>query len=261
MQIIYRIYNEWTPAQLEVLRHFNYFPKLVYDSIDIPENEDNLTLLRFIDDWRLEKFVGTKYNTKDIEESKSLMFVGCWTNGYPRPESISGYLNATYNLDLFCENCGIGAVQDAPFRLARPPKWNNRLLFELGWVFDEIFARKTFYEEFLKNEFALDSRPVVLHKNRSEIDDTVQLVIPKSQIALTMTDTPFTICEKCHRKRYTPQVKGFLPSFESENPYPLVKSMEYFGSGGGANNRIFMSKYFYKKLKEKKIRITAWPSK
>jgi len=69
------------------------------------------------------------------------------------------------------------------------------------------------------------------------------------------------VCATCDRKKYDPQIKGFFPSFEKaiRPTLQLFKSSEYFGSGGAADRRIFITKEVYDKLCELKMKPVVWP--
>lgn len=57
----------------------------------------------------------------------------------------------------------------------------------------------------------IKSKEVLLYKKEKVIEDTVQLVIPETDIALNLENYPFKVCELCNRKRYDLSNKGFFP--------------------------------------------------
>jgi hypothetical protein len=79
------------------------------------------------------------------------------------------------------------------------------------------------------------------------IEDTVQLIIPETEVPLNLEGYPFEICD-CNRKRYDLINKGFFPSFiEDVGDMKIFKSKEWFGTGASAKI------YFYRTVIKKRV--------
>lgn len=261
MTIFYLVYNEWTAGQVKILSSFGVKVEQGYKRIDIEAGERYNKLKPYFLKWGVEETYGTTYDKKDIQESSLLVYVATWMNGYPQPEDTQKYLRITYNLDDYCGTCGIGAVQKKSFRLKKEPKWGEKKLFDLEWVDDEIFARKDIYESIFK-PLGIESYPVVLHKDESVIENTVQLKIPFiAKNPLKLDDHPFTICEICKRKKYSPKVKGYFSNFEKKIPPELqiFKCKEFLGAEFSAHNKIFITAELLNKLNSLKVKPNVWP--
>ena len=258
MKIYYIVYNDWTKEQRKILRLFGMNPEEGFCDVEIEENEKNAELVKLIDKWKLEKFVATVYDKQDYSKSSLFVYVGTRSHGYPQPEDDFGFINLTYKTDDYCKKCGIGKVQKEPFRL-KEPKWGNKMMFELNWIFDEVFVKKELYENLFK-KLGLECWPVILHKKNVVIDNTVQLKIPVVKIPLSLEKQPYQTCKLCKKKKYDPQVKGFFPGFTKKVPdLPIFKSSEYFGDGLSAINRIFINRQLYTELEKLKTKPTFWP--
>jgi hypothetical protein len=250
MRITYVIYNKWTTEQMILLKEQGVkVENGDFSRIEIEDTPKSKQLLKLIDLWNLPKSVGTLYDKSDFHGKSLFAFLPGWVNGYPQSESNMEYLRQTYDLTKYCEACGVGAIQNNPFRLKNEPKWGGKLDFTLNWVFDEVFVRTEIYETVYKN-LGLDVWPVLLDKKQSVIQSTVQLKLPITKSALILTNQPFEVCKQCHRKKYSPQIAGLFPPFDDEvEGVQIFKSIEYFGGGGHARKTIFISKILNQKLK------------
>lgn len=261
MKIIHIIYNEWTKGQVKKLLSYGIKVEEGYDRFDIEEGDLYFSLKHLFAKWAVAESFGTIYNSKDVNESKLLVYVSTWVNGYPQPAETDEYLELTYDLTDYCNVCGIGAKQDAPFRIKKQPKWGNKKLFELEWIFDEIFVRRDVYESVFM-PLGIEAIPVLLYKKDTEIDDTVQLKIPKIDIAnrLALENQPYSICENCGRKKYIHKIKGYVPGFTSDiGSLQIFKCNEVFGEQLLAHNKIFITSDLLKNLHSHKIKPNVWP--
>jgi hypothetical protein len=174
---------------------------------------------------------------------------------YPQPEEDFGYLRATFNLDNYCENCGIGKSQNAPFRLKAIPKQPNNQFWGLHWEHDAIFVRleaKRILES--ENVRGISFAKPVLHKKGLEVDDMWQIHI-QTELGAGVDSYNLTkeICEYadkrareeeaalklihyCGRTKYNLPKRGGVTfnEFYFRNAPDIVMSDEWFGSGGKA---------------------------
>src|SRR5690606_7286472 len=98
-------------------------------------------LKKEIDRYDVKPQIGTYYEKSDINEAKWFI-TSTGEYQYPQPEDDFGYLKATFNLDNYCRLCGIGKVQNAPFRLKAEPKQYNNQFWGLHWEFQSVFVRQ-----------------------------------------------------------------------------------------------------------------------
>ena len=206
--------------------------------------------------------VGTVYDKEDIAKA-NWFYVTAGEYQYPQPESDFGYLKATFNLDQYCQNCGIGKVQNAPFRLRTMPKQPNNQFWGLHWEHDAVFirsmAKRTLESE--RVEGISFSKPV-LHKKGLEVDDMWQIHIQTGIGAgVDRYNLQEETCEYisgeennklravklihyCGRTKYNFPKRGGIILDESrfQGAPDIVRSTEWFGSGGMAFQLPIVSK-------------------
>lgn len=259
MNIIYIIYNDWSEGQQALLKACGINVDVGYNRLNVEDSPANIEALRLIDDWQIEKFVSTKFNKKDFQKNSLFVFMGVWENGYPMPDGDHGYKKLTYNIDKYCSICGIGKEQQAPFRLKSIPKWNNKKMFELNWIFDELFVRPDLYIDLFK-PLGVSSMDVFRYKDDLIIENVVQLEISKTSLSLNLKNHPYVVCKNCGEKKYSPQIKGLFPNFSNGAPeLHIFKSKEFFGSGADAHNKVFITRWLWERLLSEEIKPRLWP--
>jgi hypothetical protein len=197
-------------------------------------------------------FVITKFTKEELERAELLTLEPSWHWSYPQPEKDFAYVNITYDTADYCPKCGMGKKQKAPFRVLRQPGWSNkRNILQLNWVFDEYFVTKKAYNE-LFEPLGIGKWEVIKHRDRSVLDDMVQLRVDTiARAPLNLDVVPSEVCDQCKRRKFEPVMRGPFPSF---NGYPgeaiIMKSQEYFGSGGDGGQEIIISRELYSKMVE-----------
>lgn len=216
---------------------------------------------KYINEWNLPDLIETEFTTSELNSASLLVYNYTWSNGYPQPEDDFGYIGTTYKKEGYCKSCGTGLVQQEPFRIKKEPVWGNKKLFDLNWVFDEIFVSKEAYETIFKG-FGIGCREVRLFKKETAIQNTVQLEIPTTSIEINLENQTYEICNACGIKKYSPQIKGFFPKLSAPvTELHCFKSVEYFGSGANAHKKIFMSQELRQAMLKNKIKSQFMPVK
>lgn len=208
--------------------------------------------------------VSNIYTKSELDCAPWLVMSASGHHGYPQPED--DYHVATYDLTEFCPTCGIGPVQERPFRLRADPGSKRSHFVQLNWVFDEFFLSEETREglqssgiqgiEFLAPLLGRKERPserlsqmVVKTTLPSAIDRTgLQPVTCQIQNEEFRPDSPSSNQEgpfcgrlKFHRTRRGPhRISG--SAFEGAPS--VVKSNEWFGSGRSANQLVIVSQEF-----------------
>ena len=225
-----------------------------------PKYEKFFDVKPYLDKWRVSDTVVSVFSDEELNNTHRLVINGIWANGYPMPDGDNGYKKTTYDDSEYCKACGIYLKQKEPFRLKKAPNWSgNKKMFSLNWVFDELFVRKDFYESLFRG-IGVKSERVSLYKKETVIEDTVQLVIPETEIALNLEGYSFEVCKDCGRKRYDLINKDFFPSFKEDvGDIQIFKSKEWFGTGANARKYIFVSQALRKELLKLKINANYIP--
>jgi len=234
----------------------NFFAFDVYE-----DSREYERLRKYIIEWQLLDMIGTEFTDEEINNATMLVTHAQWLNGFPQPEQDFEYLNKTYDFPPgACKNCRLGKVQKEFFRIHKKPNWGNKKIFHLNWVFDELFVRKDIYEAIFK-KYGLAVNPVKLYKKEIIVEDTVQLIIPEVDIPLKLDEFPYETNNVCGHKKFVPYFRGFFPSFDGPIDLPIWKSTEWFGSGGSAFKRIFITQKVRQDLLTYKIKMDFVPVK
>lgn len=205
--------------------------------------------------------IGTEYEKVDIKNAEwFIASVGEYQ--YPQPEDDFGYLEATFNLEKYCHSCGVGKVQNAPYRLKTVPKQPKNQFWGLYWAYEAIFVREEAKNILVNEEIngIRFSNPVI-HKTNVPIEGYYQLHIDNTlRGGFDNYNTKLITCKfdneeglntnsssKCcgRIKFHHPMIGGYLfdKSIFDRN-VDIVNSGEYFGSGGRANRLQIVSRRF-----------------
>ncbi|HET6229657.1 MAG TPA: hypothetical protein VFE05_06205 [Longimicrobiaceae bacterium] len=225
-----------------------------FATFDVDEANPNWeAIARIVAEHLAVHLVFTTFTPAELRAAEFVKIGPDWHHGYPQPEDT--YREVTYDLRDYCEQCGIGGVQKAPFRMKSEPKWGKRSLLQLNWVFDEYFVEPSAWETVLK-PLGIETQPVLHHRTGKPLDTVLQLTIPKvADAGLKLGDHPHTWCTRCERKKYLPFTRGCFPSFASDSPSaPIAKTQEWFGSGASASRAVVISKSVYAALSSNRLR-------
>ena len=182
--------------------------------------------------------VSTEFSQRELDDAPWLQVVAAWHHGYPEPAGDNGYQELTYDPASRCPGCGKLTRQVAPFRMAGEPKWGNRSILQLYWVYDQYFARPEVHEAVFA-PLGIASRPV-LNRRGSELRTVVQLVIDE-EVPLDLACQPRETCASCGEPQYAFMVRGpsALPLAEPRGH--LAWSREWFGSGWQTDHAVLAS--------------------
>jgi hypothetical protein len=213
--------------------------------------------------------VGLLYTKAETDGSEWLHLDALGHHGYPQPEDDFGYHQATYDVSNFCPICSIGGVQNAPFRLRAEPKASHSQFIQLNWLFDEFFVRSEARDGLTASGLTgIEFRPAVLHTKNWPSAQVEQLYVrkilppaldasglapvtckPQNEewrpglrlMAAERAGVPYCGRVKYHLKRRTP-LRFDRHAFAGAPD--VVKSHEWFGSGGEAFRLVLVSQRF-----------------
>lgn len=213
------------------------------------------------------------------EEINNAEWVICEVGEYQYPQPENNYKEVTYDLSNYCSNCGIGKIQNAPFRLKKNFTQKKLGFLGLHWVFDEIFVRPNIVTVFEKEEITgISFTNVIHHKTDSVINNLYQMQINTIIEPGLITDNLFKVTckyrnEESHIKglgrlknrrgsTFCGRVKYRYPKTEPlkykarilQDQPDFVKSYEYYGSGHAAQRYIFARNRVVRLLGDKYLR-------
>jgi len=232
---------------------------------------DFAVLQQELSKFKLEPQIGTIYEKAEIEKAEWFI-ISKGHFQYPQPDGDFGYREATFDLKNYCHLCGIGKVQNAPYRLKTEPKQRNHQFWGLHWVFDAIFVRRE-AKNILKREQikGISFSQPVLHKKNLPIEDFYQLHIHTVlNKGFDSYNTKIITCkfnneENWHKdpnlnycgriKYHHPMIGGYLFDKQIFNKdFDIVETYEYFGSGASANKLQIVSKRFKEIVEKNKLK-------
>jgi len=217
-----------------------------------------------------------KYSKKEIDSADWLLLRSQGHFGYPQPEN--NYEEISFETNNYCKRCGIFLTQKAPIRFRKYPKIKSHF-FKLNWIMDEFFIKKEVKSIFEFNNIDVDYIKPVVHKNNEPILDYYQInikhILPfglKSD-KLNIESCEININEKkindvdwnfrypkeypsCNQIKYNYPTRDFI-QFKSEafdKSPDIVKSKEFFGSGGEAHRLVIISKKLKNIIEENNFR-------
>jgi hypothetical protein len=264
MRVIHRVALVLTSAQR---RHLESLDVSVPDEIALPGGGDPLVAFDISEDhpnWpivfalisarRASDVVRTEFSLAEIEAAEWLTLEPAWHHGYPQPNELDfGYLAATYDLTNYCERCGIGKNQKAPFQMKREPKWVKRSILQLNWVFDEYFVTPHAWTSVFKPH-GIECRAVL--DTKGAVLSTVVQLLANEEVGIVSDglSAEAVCCSKCGRTKYSPVTRGPFPELRGEPSCAMVKTREHFGSGRSAWRGVLVSRAMARTLVAEKVR-------
>lgn len=221
------------------------------------------------------------FNKSEVKQAEWLQMFSLGLHGYPQPED--DYREITYDVSQYCDHCGIGGVQNAPFRLRSEPKARHSQFVQLNWVFDEFFVRREARQGLTAAGLTgFDFRPAVIHRKDRPSGEIEQMeilsVLPPAlnpighqrvtckerneewEIKRRRFPNSRSLVEEpnsyCGRVKFHLEHRGLLRFDRSALAAApdVVKSHEWFGSGGSAFRLVLVSQRFSRIVLEAKWR-------
>jgi hypothetical protein len=222
-------------------------------AFDVAEDEENWPHVRvLLRRWDVsEGQIRTEFSKKEIDAAHWLE-IGAWHHGYPQPhEDVFGYRQVTYDLTDWCEQCGIGKKQKAPFQMKGEPKWGRNSILQLTWIYDELFVTPEVWASVFRPA-GIGRRPVTNTKG-AELKTVVQVVV-EEEVGIVTEGLESEQCAKCGRVKYLPVMRGPSPMPTSQSSHAMARTKEYFGSGGQADRRVLISQVLVRSLAAENVR-------
>ncbi len=230
----------------------------------ISESDPNWPALKqYAEDQDLFHTFEVKYSLEEIREAEWCELGAMSHFGYPQPEET--YMSIVYDIRDYCDRCGIGGLQKKPFRFRSEPKQKNCHFFQLNWVFDEFFVRSKVCSVLRRNRVSgIGFRRALLNKTGEELGDLKQLVVKTVLPPSLVTDGLKRVTCKPDNEEGPERHGGGTPRYSVDYPYcgrlkyyfsqrlrfrrgafsdapDVVKSHEWFGSGGSAFRAVLVS--------------------
>lgn len=210
------------------------------------------------------------YSKEELNSAAYLEVIARGHHGYPQPERNLDYIKQVYGAKSYCDSCGIGGRQIAPFRIRKEFGALHSQFLQLNWVFDEFFARNPAATA-LKDAgvTGISWQAPIIHKSGEASTDVVQMMVEETLSSSVTTIGFQKVTCKPDNEEVTPQL-GLSNFGESqshcgrikyhrkpEGPLRLeasafecapdiIKTADWFGSGRSAFRLILVSQKVYR---------------
>lgn len=237
MEIIRYIFGEFSEQLNRQLKKYNIVTEIGWNTFEIKNEELFVKIRDLLKREGIHISTNATFTKEECKKAAYGVITAMHTCGYPQPDHNFGYLNLTYDLTNYCEECGAGKVQKDAFRISKIAKHK---MFELGWIDDELFVHTDIYNHFFK-PMGIGCRIVRKYHSEDILESVVQLLIPETSEKLFLPDEYNPIkCIKCGTIKYTPHVIDYFP-LQKVPIGPIYKGAEYYGSGHVAKKNIYVS--------------------
>lgn len=207
--------------------------------------------------WGGSSLVTTEFSVAEIAAADYCELLVTHANGYPQPEDDFGFLAQSYDTSRYCDECGAGAAQIAPFRVRKSLKWGRNAFLKLFWVEDAIFMHRDVWQAHLA-PLRIETWPVEDTKGHV-LDHIVQLRADTS-VALRMEENVGVRCPKCGQVRYMGPERAFLPAPVEAPDLPIFRSEQFLGAGHQSSNAILIRQDVVAAILSAKLRgAKLWP--
>ncbi|MGI9388490.1 MAG: hypothetical protein ACR2O1_00405 [Boseongicola sp.] len=210
------------------------------------------------------------YSEEELKRAPYLEIIARGHHGYPQPERNFGYVKEVYEKKGYCEGCGIGARQKAPFRIRKEFGARHSHFLQLNWVFDEFFVRAPVVEALIDaGVTGISWQAPVIHKSGAPSAEVEQMMVENSMMpSLDAKGFPTVTCKAnneegrphqegdsgpyCGRMKFhrNPALQLRFDASTFECTPDIVKTAEWFGSGGSAFRLILVSQKVYRLITE-----------
>mgnify|MGYP001033208759 CR=1 FL=1 len=210
--------------------------------------------------------VGVHFDEHDFEVAE-WFYIVAGEYQYPMGENEdSDYTEVTYDLSNYCHKCGMGKMQNNPFRLKRDFKQRTNQFLGLHYVFGTIFIRPPAKEILTKEGFTgIDYEHPLFAGSKEPIKTVYQMKVnkiiqPGLVQAWQESGKGYVICPLCQSKKSLFPRREAIRFVRSVFPdsFDVVQSNEHFGSGLSANRLTLVSKRFYNVVQKYKLKGLAF---
>ena len=212
MKISHRITVNLDLHKKAILESFGLVANCGLSTLEIEEDSPKWHLFKkYIKEWNCVDIEKTLFTEEEFNSCRYLKLNASSHWGYPQPEDELGYLSESYDLTLYCNECGAGKQLKSPFKMTGEPSFARRDILQLNWIFDSFFCQLRVFEQVFCR-FGIKPEKVLHYKTGRALNTVVQLV-PQAFVSCgtDIEKRPYKSCDKCGQKKYLPITKGFFP--------------------------------------------------
>lgn len=253
MEVIHRLALNLTESDVAELGQLGITVRGGFAGFDVSESSAIWPAVR---DWIARRHPSdierAIFSPRELDSAQWLAMRSDGQAGYPQPDpSEFGYRELTYDTSEFCEQCGIGLRQKAAFRLDKEPGLRRTSIRQLNWVVDEFFITPEIWEVVFQPRGVAQRE--VLNLRGERLRTIVQLYV-QDTVGLETSSLAPEQCPRCDRIKYVALARGPLPPLRDQPTATLVKTDEWFGSGGSAYREVLVSQSLRQALRAEGMR-------
>lgn len=189
-----------------------------------------------------------RFDHSDYRAASWLRMTAGWSNGYPQPEAT--FREIVWDQTIQCPKCRVPKRQIAPYQIKGEPRWGKHSVMGLHGVFSEMFTRPELFTEVFE-PLGFTTRPVLNKKGTQELETVVQLVLEEPTVPVRTEGLETEVCPACGVVKYNHPQGDYYPKIARETDAEIVRTEQYFGSGGAADQLFYVSNRVYRELTEK----------
>ncbi len=260
MRIIHRISHNIDNDMQRELDGFGLKVAVGLATFEVNETDPSWQEIKsWISKYNALDVVRTEFSKEELSGATMLQMSPSWHHAYPEPSDEMGFLKETYVESSVCKKCGSGKIQQHSFRLKQEPKWGNRQILQLNWVFDEFFVQPEIWRSVFQ-PFGITCREVLHVRTGKALETIVQLCVEEIATTGLSVDEKSQVehCDACGVNKYLPIVRGEFPSLRGEFKSSIVKTKEVFGSGTSSWRVVLVSSELFQAIEVAKVKGVAF---
>lgn len=213
---------------------------------------------KYVNQRKFHCLTDMEFTEEELAEADWMRIRTIWRTGYPEPSNNFAYLDIAYTKDEYCDNCGAGLEQKAPFRLAKTPSWGRRHFFAPYGLEDELFVDESARRIFESNGITGIEYACVYNKSgQKELSNIYQMKIlhnlPKSLLTDNAAIRSVTQCPVCGSEKILRHGGAKMQFLRRafNGAADIVKTAEIFGgSKRKASNVILINQKTHRIIKD-----------
>jgi len=215
----------------------------IFTLFEVAEDDERWPeVARLVKEWKAQDIQRTDFAHEEVLAAEHVCLVQEAKASFPQPKNNFEYRRIVYDLSGYCQACGAGMRQIAPFRVDRRPRWGPSVLGQIHWTDDEFFCAKKLWGRVFE-PLGVGCWPV-FRKQDIALADFVQLRIEQTSASPLRIpeNAPASRCPHCRAVKLQPWRRGHFPPFAEPVSAPVVRSREWFGSGYAAFKAVIVAR-------------------
>jgi len=190
----------------------------------------------------------TEFTKEEIMSAEWVRIYPSHFCGYPMPKNHGEWRDLSYTSENECKVCGIELRQKAPIHLKGEPKMGRNHFMGIFWMYN-IFAQNKIFDILSQSGITgYEEYPAIHYKKKIALKTIKQLKVFDDLAPGIIDDNLTRENYSCGHIKYIGLSRGMYKFTRKtfENVSDLMKTYEWFGTGGAASQLILASAKFVK---------------